>query len=417
MISTAQCPAVHEYGRLRAVAGAGFVILYPIFFFYHYLVGMQLIGPILAGLYGPASLTLSAIFLIPLALLLRRTTFFAAAFYTLIVYCSVWIVYFGFISRDLFVIDEINEQHMSLIVSWIALFSIGLFVPVESTRFGWITFGMFALMTAAVLFNFDTDYMMFRVLAADEDTVASYQGFSRSYFFVSLLLLASARTRPLIIGLWLVSAVCLFAIGARSEFAAFIIVTVCAVLVRQRGSPFRTTALVGAITFAGVYVLGFTDRFSGSRQLNLLDLAADNSWNAREAMMNFALWQINESPILGIYGGHYLYDMMNVGSEAHNFLSAWVSFGLLGVLLYLGLTLAALWIAGTRFFANPGDIRTRFALLVAASVAILSLTSKSVFWGEAALAWGIAASFSLCRRRAALEIALLDPGPPLSERT
>ncbi|MBB5661412.1 hypothetical protein [Brevundimonas halotolerans] len=380
---------------LRLAAAGGFLLLYPLFFVYHFVVGSGFIPPFVFGLYGPATIFIAAIGGLPLALLIRRHTghpmIAAAAF--LLFYCTAWVMLFGYAIPDTPYLDQVNFQSLSIILGWGALYIVGLFFPWQSRTLKLASVGLFAVIGAIIVANTSWSGLTLTIPGQETGDVASYQGFARSVFVLSFALLAWSRTRSEQIGIWLISSLLLFLISARSEFAAYIATTLIVAFVIQKAHPARTALLVFGVVVVWVLTSGLgtsiAESLGQSRHVGLLDLSADTSWNARQEMQAYAIDQIAGSPIVGDYGGHIYFDDMQLGSEAHNALSAWVTFGLVGFCLYVGLTAAALWLSIRFFLVQPMRPDVRFACCMALSVTILIISSKSVYWAEPALAWGM----------------------------
>jgi hypothetical protein len=77
------------------------------------------------------------------------------------------------------------------------------------------------------------------------------------------------------------------------------------------------------------------------------------------------------------------------GKYAHNALSAWVSFGLLGFIAYVGVTVAALFKAAAALLRRHPDPLWKFAFYVNMSSTVLIVAAKPVFWPMVALGWGL----------------------------
>jgi hypothetical protein len=125
----------------------------------------------------------------------------------------------------------------------------------------------------------------------------------------------------------------------------------------------------------------------GSRQLEILDLSQSSSWNAREYMLVYAQQQINQSPILGVYGGHLYF---GEGAYAHNALSAWVSLGFPGFVLYMLACIASAVVSVLALLRYPYSLWVKLSSLVCMSNLLLVVVSKPIFWEMPAFGWGLA---------------------------
>ncbi|QHC50212.1 hypothetical protein EKK97_12285 [Billgrantia tianxiuensis] len=130
------------------------------------------------------------------------------------------------------------------------------------------------------------------------------------------------------------------------------------------------------------------EALAGSRQLQILDLSGTSSWLARQNLGQRAVEQILENPLLGRFGGH-ISSAEVTGGYAHSMLSAWVNYGLLGFVLYLGLTVSAFFGAAYRMLV-VGDRAAGwvFAFSINFVCLLLIVLAKPVFWPLPALGWG-----------------------------
>jgi hypothetical protein len=106
-------------------------------------------------------------------------------------------------------------------------------------------------------------------------------------------------------------------------------------------------------------------------------------------MTDRAWEQIVASPIFGLYGGHWLFGS---GDYAHNALSAWVSLGLVGFILYVGLCVVGTVASVQGLIALPFSGTAQMATLLNVSSLLLIILAKPVFWEMPAFAWGLAAA-------------------------
>ena len=135
-----------------------------------------------------------------------------------------------------------------------------------------------------------------------------------------------------------------------------------------------------------------------SRQFEVLDISSSKSWRGRLALQKKALGQIAENPLMGKFGGHVLtedtgkFEKGHTGRYAHNALSAWVSYGLAGFLLYVSLTLYGCLVSARHVILKRQDEPVwMFALTLNVVCLLLIIASKSVYWPLPALGWGVLA--------------------------
>lgn len=386
----------HSYMGL--VASVGYVFLYPAFFFYHYMVASGIIPPFLAGLYGYVTIAISALAAVPLLLsanysLSNRVSILYLSFFT---YICFRLAIFGYASPSYLATPDVNAQVAATIVAIFALFFVGLFVRQDNNVIVGIMWLFFALIVAITMYFYFVTGSVSVIFAAvfdSGDEIATYQGFARSFLMLSVFLYALIRPT-----LWRVAFIgavisILFLLSSRSEAVAFI---VGAMFVesflsgRRAASAFIVILAVGLMVFI---ISEHTDLIYNSRFRNLFSLGNDTSWNDRNYLSGFAWSQILENPVGGKYGGHVLAG--GLGYYSHNILSSWVSFGLVGFVVYAGLIFMSFQVSLFAFLRNMNDSRARLALLVSTIVVVLSLFAKPVFWAEPALAWGLAASLLL----------------------
>jgi O-antigen ligase len=124
-----------------------------------------------------------------------------------------------------------------------------------------------------------------------------------------------------------------------------------------------------------------------SRQLEILDLSESSSWVVREYFQQQALGQISDSPILGVYGGHWIF---GEGNYSHNALSAWVSLGLPGFLIYMALCIVSAMASVRALMRRPTSRYAQLATLVSIPTLFLVVLAKPVFWELPPLAWATA---------------------------
>ena len=135
-----------------------------------------------------------------------------------------------------------------------------------------------------------------------------------------------------------------------------------------------------------------------SRQFEVIDVASSKSWKGRLALQKKAVGQIAQNPLLGKFGGHVLtedsgkFAKGHAGRYAHNALSAWVSYGLAGFLIYVLLILAGFVVPARRVILKQQDVPLwNFAFMLNFVCLLLVIVSKPVFWPLPALGWGVLA--------------------------
>ena len=135
-----------------------------------------------------------------------------------------------------------------------------------------------------------------------------------------------------------------------------------------------------------------------SRIFEVLDISSSKSWAGRLSLQRKALDQIAQNPLMGRFGGHVLredtgnYAKGHTGRYAHNALSAWVTYGLAGFLLYLFLTLFGFFVPAREVILKRQDTPLwTLAFMLNFVCLLLVIVSKPVYWPLPALGWGVLA--------------------------
>ena len=370
-------------------------------------------------------------------------------------YTSVWtIAHYLFLDGDHISIAAV--QSLETIIFWSSLLLIGLFLPIESKVLRWSLCISFALILVYLLYfyiNTDTNAYNARRLYGNTTDVSTYQGFARSVLFTLLALLAvfnSFRARAV---LMLGGVFVLFMLVSRSDFYAFLALSTVLCIIDGIKQPKYFLLLV--VVCLEVLLLAAPDitprveiflesrapetaepapqagRLPGdddstqapgkpappaghagtrsapdsakalprlNRQWEVLNIPSSKSWAGRLALQKKALEQIAENPLMGRFGGHVLtedtgkFAKGHRGRYAHNALSAWVSYGLAGFLMYASLTLFGFLIPARQIILKQQDIPLwTFAFMLNFVCLLLIIVSKPVFWPLTALGWGLTA--------------------------
>ena len=347
-------------------------------------------------------------------------------------------------------------QSLQTVIFWSCLFLIGLLLPLESKLLRWLFLLSFIVILVFLLhffFSTDTNAYYARRVYGKMTNLATYQGFARSVLVTLLLLMAvfnSFRTRALFM---LGGVFVFYLLISRSDFYAFL--AVCTVLCIIYGIKQPRYFLLLLLVSLEVLLLAAPDiaprievflesRIAEkvvqappedrpsvddgnrqtqvkptpaanrantqpdsvvdtasrrlSRQFEVLDVSSSKSWTGRLALQRKALEQIGDNPVLGKFGGHVLTEDTDkfvkghAGRYAHNALSAWVTYGLAGFLLYTSLTLYGFIVSARRVILKRQTTSLwLFAFMLSLVCLLLIIVSKSVYWPLPALAWGILA--------------------------
>jgi hypothetical protein len=209
--------------------------------------------------------------------------------------------------------------------------------------------------------------------AQSPESLATYQGFARSYVYAYLVLLSVSRSLAIRLPLYVAGTCALFLNGARSEFSAilFLIPIIELYYAKRRIYAISILIFLAALIVCGIDQI--TSMLPENRILQLLDLSHSTSAVARQHLTANALQTISENPIFGDFAsypdGHY----------AHNVLCAWVDFGLLGIVFFMSLLIwGAGWLFLNGFFSRKKSASFLLAWCFICITILWVLTAKNV---------------------------------------
>lgn len=359
--------------------------LFPGFFFWHFAVGYGAPIPAIGWWAEISGLTLVAVVAV-------ATVYFSRATFTpyllvasiFVAYCSAWSVAHLLIGAPIVTFT----QAATVIGSWIVLLALGLFFNPGRKAIAAFTLSWGAMAIIILTFREGVSFNPSALFGAEN--ISTYQGFSRSLMVTSIVLLSVIQRPGARIALSAATVALLFLTIARSEFAAFTLTMFVIEVARGIRKPIGLAILCGWGLIGLLGVTAVFDVIAQSRQLQLFDLSHATSWIGRKEYYAVALEQIMDSPLLGYFGGHYI-ETREIGGYAHNALSAWVSFGALGFVIYVGLTAWAAIRSGLWMMGRPTE-RQCLSAYLNISALILIMTAKSIFWPVVALGWGVYAA-------------------------
>ena len=387
-------------------AHLAFLALFPGFFFYHTVLGMGIIGPVLGGYFSRVCLAFLPFLAFGCLIRAKRDRQF---------FTQADLAFFFFLSYFFFVIafnfangadGGLVQDHLFIIIQFVTVYLVFRLADFGAPRF---RLALFASMLAMAFLIFlvsgdGTAYLAQEEAADAGGAVSTYQGFARSYFVTCLALLAMTTSGTLRLLIYLVSLPVLFINGARSELVALVAVIGLAETVYARRN---VKGVLVAIVLAGMILVPNAEHLlhalPDSRVLELMDLSHSSSWSGRQYYFEHALKTIGEHPILGSYGSYMA--LGGRGAYAHNIFSAWVDLGLAGFLYLLCMLFVPAYKLMTRVFfrradEKPGELVLAFCLLFV--TLLLLFTSKT--YGEMLIAAAIGryAHYRYASRRVAL---------------
>jgi hypothetical protein len=385
--------------RLRqlTLADWSFLILFPGFFFYQSAIGTGMAPAILGGYFSPV-----CILLLPFLALV----FFACAAETKHFINGADLVFGGFLLYFFFVValnfglgapSVVVKHHLVAMLHFVVVF-----ITCRLARFDNPGFRRVVLITVAgmslIIFAMSVDgtfYLRLQGDASNEEALATYQGFARSYLLAFLVVAAFLKKMPHRLLLYAVCIPALFINGARSEMA--VAVAAAAIIEgihsRHRGLWIAGSAITGAALF--LFFAEIASLFPGNRSGQLLDLSGASSWEARSRLFFFAVDTVLQNPVFGSYGS-YLRLLNNSGSYAHNIVSAWVDLGLFGFLYLFGMLAIPTIRLGLDLLRRgqrekPAELIFAFIMLFVTLVMLF--TSKSFTYMVIAGAMGVYANY------------------------
>jgi hypothetical protein len=359
----------------HSVGMLAYLLLFPGFFFYHTMLGLGQIGAVLGGYFAPVSLLVAP----PLAF-----------FYVYRIRRDAWrlgraelfmLLYVGYF-LTIVAVQSAAGANPVIIVNHILgiLFIINMFFMFRLTDFGgrdvWLAglatlFGM-----SAIVFSFSVDgsfYLAPLGAAKNPESLATYQGFSRSYLVTFTAVIAFTRSLPLRVLLYSLAAPTLFVNTARSEFVAMLFLIPIIELYYSRHKLVLVSVLAILFFIFYHYLEDILALLPNNRILELLDLSQSSSANKRAHLTAYALHTISQFPAFGDYASY------TPGFYSHNLLSAWVDTGLFGFLFVLALLILPLAHMGLRGFFRPRQSGLFILAFSFACITLLLLVKSHYF--------------------------------------
>ena len=358
---------------LQEISLVSAILLFPGFFFYHTLIGIGILPPILGGFFTPVAIMILVINLLAYLLLnvkLNKGFLIACLFFIF------WLlfIFIQYVFRDRLDNLELLNWGLIAIICNVVCFITMVNLDLDSIKTKKIFNLCFFLICGIVLF-FSTNGIFYLRLENDVNELASYQGFARSLLFVLFVTVVCASRTLFKVMVIVVGVLVLFINSARSELIYFIISIFLLSLLNFK----KDIRLIFFIFFIFFIILlnnhMLATGLSDSRALDLLDLSNSTSYQSRQELTTLAWNEINSSPFFGNYG--YYVDNYGVGSYSHNILSAWAAFGILGIPLFMGTTLYFFIFSGYQIAVkNSNEKRIFLLFLLSASLFIGYLTTK-----------------------------------------
>lgn len=322
-----------------------FLLLFPGFFFYQTLIGMGVMRAFLGGYFAIVSIVLAG----PLAYAYCRGV--KAARYRI----APTDVQFGFFLAYFLAVVVINaafgadativQTHVLSILYFINIYLIFKSIDFSNRNMAMLTLVSLLLMSATI-FIFSTDGSFQPGELGDPtnpESVATYQGFARSYLLTFVAVICFVRLLVARLALYCIAVAALFLNGSRSELVAVLFVLPLIELYRAENWLHVLCILVLGVALFSISPQTLMENAPDSRVWELFDLSQSSSANARHELTRNALSTIARHPLLGDYASY------PPGGYSHNILSAWVDLGFFGfayLVLMLALTTFRLFVRG-----------------------------------------------------------------------
>lgn len=393
-----EAPATYS-NRGNAAAALAFAVLFPAFISYQVLVKAGALPPALGG-FG----TTAAVLALPLALyaFFQQARHHGFAPTPIGLLFALYLLLFStvvLIESGRFADPVVTQPHIAFIFKFVVWYFVARTVDAESRRFQRAARWLILIVMGLIFWMaIDAQSLAAVLLPEPGGFQADYQAAAMVFVAMAAYVIPSLRLGGRI-AFYALGVFALFLVGARSEFIAFFVL---AVVVEWCKAPSRTVitlAMVGAVLTGFALLKGVEASEDGNRILGLLEIASDESAIMRSEMLADAWITVGEHPVLGDYASY------PPGAYAHNLVSAWVDFGIVG--FFLLVCLLAFPLAGLALRFGSDSRRDDYirALAVALMVALLMAAAKMHAYQLLAISLGLYARYRATRRARLLAAA------------
>lgn len=369
-----------EYQRSQAQVDGkhlihlGFLLLFPGFFIYQTLLGLGVIRAYLGGYFSVIAFGLffPLIWYYFVASRKNRRYFFKTDLYFLAFaayYSLVLVANFGVGSNA-----PLAQKYVASLVFCVDVYIIFRMMDIGDRLFIMAASAALLLMSViTVYFSIDGFFYLKNLdEASNPESMATYQGFARSYVYTFLIVIATVRSVAGRLPMYGLATATLFLNGARSEFSAVLFIIPIIELYHAKNKLNSAALAFFLAIWIGANFEAIVGMLPENRILQLFDLSHSSSSAAREQLSVDAWNTIVRNPVFGDFGsyadGHY----------AHNILCAWVDFGLIGFVILAALLV---WPA-VRLFSNGFFLSAKSCEFVVA----LSFSCIGILWAVTAKA-------------------------------
>jgi hypothetical protein len=382
---------------LPGPAQAAFLLLFPGFFFYQTLIGMGALGAFLGGYFAIVSIVLFFPLGYAYCHAVKRAGYRVAP----------TDMQFGFFLTYFLAIVLINavfgantttvETHLLSILYFVNIYLIFKNIDLHSRQAMGLALASLLLMSTTIFLLSRGGSFQPEQLGdpRDPDSVATYQGFARSYALTFVAVICFTRAALARLALFCIAVAALFLNGSRSELVAVAFLLPIVELYRAK-SWLHVLCIVLLLIAAAIVDPATLEGFlPDSRVWELFDLSHSGSAHARHELTLQALRTVAAHPLLGDYASY------PPGGYSHNLLSAWVDLGIFGFayLLFMLLSTAVKLCAGWLVRARSDYFLLAWSLICMSL--LLLLTAKTFDDMFAGAAMGAYANYRSRKRRTA----------------
>lgn len=375
------------------LASAGFLLLFPGFLLYHYGISVGWWGAVFGGLFGGGAALVGLLACSAFQKhggIRQSLSFLKRMALGTLVYMVGWSLFssLGILNSPL--AAPIMVEAIATVVIWIAMLFIGSYLttsPAALMRLSVVGIAVAILCFGHAFYTggFPSGpYLAFT--GTEEGGQVTYQGIGRSLLAICLIAaFANRHGYAASLLILLGGGFLMLSLGSRAHLFVVGVSVLIHLIVLLAIRRTRVIGLIGLLLTAGV--LGaVASVFLETRAAEILDLASSASWQDRVTANSRALEVIAGHPLAGKFG-YYFWDS---AGYAHNILSAWTQYGLLGFVAFIATSACALFIAFKGLLVSRGrepawHLAFHFNLvaivLAIASEPIMSSVFPPLAWG------------------------------------
>lgn len=352
-----------------------FMLLFPGFFFYQTLIGLGAMRAFLGGYFSIVSIALFLPLGFSYCMAVRAAGYRAAR---TDLRFAFFLAYFFLVVAINAVFDADATTVKTHLLSILYFFNI--YVIFKTIDFCDPTTMAAALasllLMSAIIFCFSPGgtFQLGQVGdAKSPESMATYQGFARSYALTFVAVIAHTRRAAARVFLYCIAVAALFLNGSRSELVAVLFSMPLVEIYRAKRRLHMVCLILLAFVLVGLNREYVAQALPESRVRELFDLSQSDSAKGRHQLAQRALQTIAEHPVLGDYASY------PPGEYSHNILSAWVDLGIFGfayITFMLASTAFKLFAGGWFLHSRSGDFLLAWSLIC---ISLLLLATAKTF--------------------------------------